>query len=173
MSDTQNPDYLPECFGDPLEQRLERKQEIAELRKNTLSPIQAIFVNHFFESNCDISVSAARCGIKVGQARKWIEEPGPVFDLVAARLQEMAEQSKVTVAAIVDGLYNEANRMPVDTDDKTVSHAARVAAWSHLAKYKGMFDKGGKSSGKKIVVNIDIDGDANISGGETSESPDE
>lgn len=171
MSD--NPDYLPDVFRDPLETRLERKAEVDNLRRNSLTPMQAIFVNHFFEANCDIGQAASRTGIKVKKAREWIEQPGPVFDLVSHRLQELAEQSKVTVAAIVDRLWEEGTRMPVDTEDRTVSHAARVAALSHLAKYKGMFDKGGNKGNKKIMVNINIDGDAKIDGGETDEEDEE
>lgn len=159
------PDYLPDNYREPLENRLERRKAVDLERKSKLSPLQAIFVNHFFESNMDLSTSAGRTGIKIDTARAWVEQPGPVSDLIGSRLQEMAETSKVTVDTIIQGLFDEATRLPAHDEDKTVSHAARVSAWSHLAKYKGMFDKGASNKGTKVSVNIDIGGDAHISGG--------
>lgn len=170
MSDKPAPDYLPDNFLEPIENGLARKQEVAAARKSVLSPLQAIFVNHFFEANMDISVAAQRTGVKVPTARDWVEQDGAVADLIGSRLQEMAERSKVNVDTIVQGLYEEATRLPAHDEDKTVSHAARVSAWSHLAKYKGMFDKGNKGNNARVNVNIDIGGDvASISGGETEE----
>lgn len=164
------PEYIPDQFLAPVEDQIERsKQAIAE-RKAKLTPLQGLFVNHFFECNMDVSLAASRTGVKVSTARGWVETEGtPVSELIGSRLAEMAEQSKVTVATIVQALWDEANRMPVDTDDKTVSHAARVAALAHLAKYKGMFDKGAGRTDRKISVNINVGGDAEISGGEVDD----
>lgn len=160
------PDYLPDNYLEPLENSLERRNAVTQERSSKLSPLQAIFINHFFESNMDLATSASRTGVKVDTCRKWVEEPGPVSDLIGSRLQDMAETSKVTVDTIIQGLYEEATRLPSHDEDKTVSHAARVSAWSHLAKYKGMFDKGASNKGTKVNVHIDVGGDANISGGE-------
>lgn len=154
--------YIPETYAKAgtIEHSLERKKELDRERRGKLTPQQAIFVNHFFECNCDVGQAAHRTGIKVRDANKWVEEEGPVSELIGSRLEEMAENSKVTVAAIVEKLWEEGTRMPVDTEDKTVSHAARVSALSHLAKHKGMFDKGNSGNKKQVVVNIDIGGNA-------------
>lgn len=157
-------DYLPDNL-DSIEDALVRKQAVTLERASKLQPLQALFVNHLFECNMDIGVAAHRTGIKVPTARKWVEGAGPTSDLIGLRLGELAKQSKITVETIVQGLHAEATRMPKDVEDKTVSMAARVSAWSHLAKYKGMYDKGSKVGAQNILVNIDVSGDASISGG--------
>jgi len=159
------PDYLPDNL-DSIEDKLARKKAVATERSSKLQPLQAIFVNHLFECNMDMSTAAQRTGVKMPTARKWVEEAGPTSDLIGSRLEELAEQSKVTVEVIVQGLYDEATRMPEHDEDKTVSMSARVSAWSHLAKYKGMFDKGNKAGAQNVLVNIDVSGDATISGEE-------
>lgn len=156
----ETPTYLPDNYLEPIENTLARKQAVTDERRSKLSPMQALFVNHFFEANLDITEAAKRTGVKVETARGWIEaETGPVSELIGQRLQQMAERSMVTVDTIVQGLYEEATRMPQDLEDKTVSHAARVSAWSHLAKFKGMFDKGSGKTAAKITVNIDTGSD--------------
>lgn len=170
MSEKITPEYIPDQFLQPIENQLERANAVIEARKAKLTPLQGLFVNHFFECNMDISVAAQRTGVKVARAREWVEqEGGPVAELIGLRLAEMAETSKVTVDAIVAALWAEGTRMPVHDEDKTVSHAARVSALSHLAKFKGMFDKGNKGGGKHVSVNIDIGGDATISGEESDD----
>lgn len=162
MSDEVN--YIPDIYQSPLDDRLERKQALDRERKNKLSPQQAIFVNHLLEVNMDIALAAQRTGIKVEKAAQWVEFEGPVSDLIESRLKELESKSKITVDTITLALWEEATRMPVDTDDKTVTHSARVSALSHLARYKGMFDKAMTSQPQKVTVNIDISGNATISG---------
>lgn len=164
---SENASYLPDSDLLPIDDAVARKQMVAAERKSKLTPIQSIFVNHFFECNMDVGMAASRSGVKLPTARDWIEQAGPVSDLIGSRLAEMAQSSKVTVEAIVDRLWDEGTRMPVDSEDKTVSHAARVAALSHLAKFKGMFDKGARNGSTRVSVNINIDGDVNeINGGD-------
>lgn len=160
-------DYVPRVLQGTPEEMLERKKEVMAERRSKLTPQQSIFINHYFEVNCDIRVAAERTGVKVAKAREWIESEGPVSDKIAERLQEMESKSKVTVADIEEALWTEATRLPQSTKDITVTHAARVSALNNLAKYKGMFDKGNASKGKQVVVNIDIGGNVeSISGGE-------
>ncbi|MCK5602752.1 hypothetical protein KAR91_12805 [Candidatus Pacearchaeota archaeon] len=159
-------DYLPDNFNETIDDKLARKKAVTLERASKLQPLQAIFVNHLFECNMDIAIAAQRTGVKTLKARSWVETAGPTSDLIGSRLEELAKQSKVTVDVIVQGLFAEANRMPEHDEDKTVSMAARVSAWSHLAKYKGMFDKGNKGGTQNGLVNIDVTGDAAISGGE-------
>lgn len=158
-------EYLPPQYGEILDNGLERKKQIDAERKNKLTPQQAIFVNHLLEANMDVSIAAQRTGVEMKKAREWVEMEGPVSDKIVARLIELEQKSKVTVDTITAQLWEEATRMPVDTDDKTVSHAARVSALSHLARYKGMFDKAMTNQPQKVVVNIDIGGDATVTGG--------
>lgn len=160
MSDT--PHYLPDNYLEPIENQLERAKAVSEARRGVLQPIQAIFVNHLFEANMDISTAASRTGVTVKTARNWVEQEGPVSELIGSRLEELAKSSKVTVEAIVERLWEEGTRMPIDSEDKTVSHAARVSALSHLAKFKGMFDKGSGTKKNRVSVNINVAGDAQI-----------
>lgn len=167
MSNNINPDYIPDNFLAPVENQLAAIENARIERANKLSPIQSIFVNHLLECNMDVSAAAGRTGVKVKVAREWVEHEGPVSQLIEMRLAEIATRTNVTVDKIVQALWDEANRMPVDTEDKTASHAARVSALSHLAKYKGMFDKGGKANKANVKVNINVGGNATISGEET------
>lgn len=168
MPNDLTPTYIPEQFNLTPEEAVARANEIRAERKNKLSPIQGLFVNHFFEANMDLSLAASRAGVSVKQAKDWIDdETGPVSELIARKLEEISKRTNVTVDSIVEALWNEANRMPVDSEDKTVSHAARVSALSHLAKFKGMFEKGAKNNGVKVTLNIDTGrGQAIIHGGE-------
>lgn len=158
MSRDLTPEYIPDEFCQPIDEQISRSTALAAERRNKLTPMQGLFVNHFFESNMDVSAAAKRTGITVGEAQKWIETEGPVSWLIADRLDQLSKSSQVTVEKIVEALWEEGTRMPIDSEDKTVSHAARVSALSHLAKFKGMFDKGNKGQGAKVTVNIDLGG---------------
>lgn len=160
------PSYLPEQYNVPIDNALERKKSVTEARNNTLQPLMIVFLNHLFECNMDIATAAMRTGIKTSKAREWVEKDGPVADKIIERLNEMSLAAKVTVEKVIEGLYEEATRLPAHDKDITVTHAARVSAWSILAKYKGMLDKGAGNRKQNVSVNINIEGDATIKGDE-------
>lgn len=146
-----------------------KKQENAMVKEQQLSAQQIMFVNHLFEANMDVGIAAERAAVTVKTAKDWVEYEGPVANYIADRLNEMSEATNLQVEDIVKGLLKEAQREPSGPKDKTVSHAARVSAWSHLAKYKGMMDKGSSNSRRKVSVNINIGGDVNSIEGESDE----
>ncbi len=150
----------------PLDQAAVRKRELEAQRAEALSPQQIMFVNHLFESNMDVTIASERAAVKLSRAKEWVEKDGPVANYIANRLNEMSAAVNLKVEDIVGGLLEEAKRQPSGPKDKTVSHAARVSAWSHLAKYKGMMDKGSSGSSRRVSVNINIGGDVGSIEGE-------
>ena len=146
----------------PLDLMLERKAEMTEQRQNKLSLSQMMFVNHLFETNMDVEMAAQRAAVSVKKAREWIDRDGVVSEYIATRLNEVSAAVNLTVEEVVTGLLKEAKREP----SKLSSASSRVAAWAHLAKYKGMMDKGNTGNKRVVKVNINIGGDATITGEE-------
>lgn len=160
-----------EVIGNPqaIQAALDRNREIDQERKEILSAQQVMFVNHLFECNMDVGLASERAAVPIKLAKKWVEFEGPVATYISKRLNEVSAAVNLKVEDIVEGLLKEATREPRGPNDKTVSHAARVSAWSHLAKYKGMMDKGSSNSGRRVAVNINIGGNVGSIEGESDD----
>lgn len=121
-----------------------------------LTPKQQRFVEEYL-----IDLNATQAAIRAGYSKKTAEVQGPrllgnvrVQEAVKKAIDERSEESGVTVERIWKGLLTEAERQGDGS-----SHSARVSAWAHLAKYKGMFvDKQEIEGGIEIrVVRQDAD----------------
>jgi phage terminase small subunit len=70
-----------------------------------------------------------------------------IAEAVAERSAKVTEKADITTEEIVAGLKREAER-----EEEGSSHAARVSAWGHLGKYRGMFTDRSEVSGRIEVV---------------------
>lgn len=98
-----------------------------------LSAKQQRFVEEYL-IDFNATQAAGRAGYSdPNYGRQLITHPN-VAPEIAARMKALSEKADVTTEEIVAGLKKEATR-----EDDDASHAARVSAWAHLGKYRGMF----------------------------------
>lgn len=101
-----------------------------------LTPKQQRFVEEYL-----IDLNASQAAIRAGYSEKTAGAVGhenlkkpEIQDSLKDAIEKRSEESGLTVEKIWKGLLSEATR-----DGEGSSHSARVSAWAHLAKYKGMF----------------------------------
>lgn len=101
-----------------------------------LTPKQQRFVEEYL-----IDLNATQAAIRAGYSEKTAGAVGhenlkkpEIQDSLKDAIEKRSEESGLTVEKIWKGLLSEATR-----DGEGSSHSARVSAWAHLAKYKGMF----------------------------------
>lgn len=149
-----------------LELAVARKKELDEHYRRTLQPLHVAFVNNFFLSQMNVEQAAEAIGMPVKKCLEWMEEGHAVADYIARRLESWSNEVDVTMEEILMGLKKEATQ---ETDKKTDTQAARVAAWDKLARIKGLYDRGKKTDRPTVAVQINIDGNQNVSLGGDSE----
>lgn len=142
-----------------LEEAVARKKELDEHYRRTLQPLHIAFVNNFFLSQMNIDQAAEAVGMPVKKCLEWMEEGHAVAEYIARRLENWSNEVDVTMEEIIMGLKKEAMQ---ETEKKTDTQAARVAAWDKLARIKGLYDKGKKKERPSVAVQINIDGDQNV-----------
>lgn len=145
---------------EPLEEAIARKKELDDHYRQTLQPLHIAFVNNFFLSQMNIDQAAEAVGMPVKKCLEWMEEGHAVSEYIARRLETWSNEVDVTMEEIIMGLKKEAMQ---ETDKKTDTQAARVAAWDKLARIKGAYDKGKKTDKPTIAVQINIDGNQTVS----------
>jgi phage terminase small subunit len=118
-------------------------------KPKALTPKQRRFVEEYL-----IDHNATQAAIRAGYSEHTADRQGSrllknveVAAAVATRSEKVTEKADVTTEDIVSGLKKEAER-----EDEGSSHAARVSAWSHLGKYRGMFTDRSEVSGRIEVV---------------------
>ncbi len=107
---------------------------MSSTRKLTLK--QQRFVDNYL-----IYGNATRAAIEAGYSPKTAGEIGrqnlgklAIAGAIAEAGKAAADRNEVTTDLVIQGLLTEAN-----FKGKGSSHGARVAAWAHLGKYRGMF----------------------------------
>lgn len=88
-----------------------------------------------------VDFNATQAAIRAGYSKKTADVIGcenlgkpKIAKAIAERGRKLTEKADVTTTEIVEGLKREANR-----EDDDATHSARVSAWAHLGKYRGMF----------------------------------
>lgn len=108
------------------------------MSRDGLTPKQQRFVDEYL-TDLNASAAARRAGYSKRTAdaigRENIRKP-TISAAIAARRAVLAEEAGVTQRMVIDGLLREAQ----DRGDGS-AHAARVAAWAHLGKHLGIFER--------------------------------
>lgn len=114
-----------------------------------LTPKQQRFVEEYL-----IDMNATQAAIRAGYSEKTARAIGSenltkpdIAAAVAAAQAETSERIQVTVDDIVGGLKREAENY-----DDDASHAARVSAWAHLGKWRGMFAERSEINARLEIV---------------------
>lgn len=101
-----------------------------------MTPKRQRFVQEYLKD-----LNATQAAIRAGYSARTAKQQGArlltnadVMAAAEAAKQRVADRIDVTVEEIVTGLYTEATRTGQGSQ-----HSARVAAWAHLGKYRGMF----------------------------------
>ncbi len=103
-----------------------------------------------------VDLNATQAAIRAGYSERTAGSVGnenlkkpEIQKAITGRMNRLADESDLTVKRIWEGLLKEAEYY-----EDGSSHSARVSAWAHLAKYKGMFiDKQEIEGGLEIRVN--------------------
>jgi phage terminase small subunit len=110
----------------------------------SLTPKQRRFVDEYL-----IDLNATQAAIRAGYSQNTAEQQGyqllhhsSVAAAVASAQQDRSERVALDAEMVVGGLLQEARR-----DGDGSSHAARVSAWTTLAKHLGMLKERHEHSG--------------------------
>ena len=115
---------------------IQRTRHGANMAANELSEKQKRFAIEMLRLG-----NATQAAIAAGYAANSAHVTGhrllrndKVREILDGRLEEAAERAEVTTDMVIQGLLSEARFR-----GKGSSQGARVAAWAHLGKYRGMF----------------------------------
>jgi hypothetical protein len=101
-----------------------------------MTPKQRRFVDEYL-----LDLNATQAAIRAGYSAPTAEQQGPrllgnveVATAIQAAQQTRSERLRITQDDVLRGLHREATLAGEGS-----SHAARVAAWTHIGKHLGMF----------------------------------
>jgi len=101
-----------------------------------ITPKQQRFVEEYL-----VDMNATQAAIRAGYSKQTANQQGPrllvnvgVSNAIAEGQKRLTDKVEIKAEEIVRGLLKEATR-----EGPGASHGARVAAWTQLAKHKGMF----------------------------------
>lgn len=115
-----------------------------------LTPKQQRFVDEYMV-DCNGTQAAIRAGYSKRTAKEQASQLLTKLNIrqeIDKRQAALAEEGMITAKMVIAGLLKEAQHTGDDA-----SHAARVAAWTQLAKHLGLFEADNKQGGGfRLVV---------------------
>lgn len=118
-----------------------------------MTPKQKLFCKEYLV-DLNATQAAIRAGYSARTANRIAQENLTKPDISEAIQKAMAERSEkigLTQVMVIDGLLKEARN-----EGKGSSHAARVQAWTALAKHLGMFNDKSEVPGKSKQYTIAV-----------------